>query len=333
MALMEVIESVNNSESEMIERFPADGGGEIKWGAQLTVRDSQWAVLYRDGKALEAFDAGRHVLTTQNIPVLTKFVTQFGYGEDSPFRADVVFVSKRLFPNIKWGTTEPIVFRDPELKMIRLRSYGTQSIRVKDPLIFLNNLVGTQGYYTTRKISDYLRHIVTSKLAEVIASVGKSIFDLPAQYGLISSMVKTESVDIYDNLGLELVDYIINAINPPKQVQEIMDKKTSMAVISDMKKYMQYQTATAIGDAASNPDGKASDGVGLGAGLGLGMILPSSIMQSFNQSMDQPAQTAGVSGSENPIANKLVSLKSLLEQELITKEEFDLKRDQIIKEL
>ena len=207
---------------------------------------------------------------------------------------------------------------------------GTQSIRVKDPLIFLNNLVGTQGYYTTRKISDYLRHIVTSKLAEVIASIGKSIFELPTQYGLISSMVKTESVDIYDNLGLELVDYIINAINPPKQVQEIMDKKTSMEVISDMGKYMQYQTATAIGDAASNPGGKASDGVGLGAGLGLGMILPSSIMQSFNQSMDQPA---GGSGSENSIANKLASLKSLLEQELITKEEFDQKRDQIIKEL
>ncbi len=333
MALMEVIESVNNYESQMIERFPEEGGGEIKWGAQLTVRDSQWGVLYRDGKALEVFDAGRYVLTTQNIPILTKFVTQFGYGPDSPFRADVVFVSKRLFPNLKWGTSEPIVFRDPELQMIRLRAYGTQSIRVKEPLIFLNNLVGMQGYYTTESITDYLKHVVTSKLAEVISNNGKSVFDLAGQYSLFSSLVKTESVDIYDNLGLEIVDYIINAINPPKQVQEIMDKKTSMAVISDMNKYMQYQTATAIGDAASNPGGKASDGVGLGAGLGLGMILPSSIMQSFNQSMGQPAQTAGVSSSENSIANKLVSLKSLLEQELITKEEFEQKRDQIIKEL
>jgi len=330
MALMEVIESINNSETEMVERFPADGGGEIKWGAQLTVRDSQWGVLFRDGKALEAFDAGRHVLTTQNIPVLTKFVTQFGYGEDSPFRADVVFISKRLFPNLKWGTTDPIVFKDPELQMIRLRSYGTQSIRVKDPLIFLNNLVGTQGYFSTDKISDYLKHIVTSKLAEAISSTGKSVFELPSQYGLLASIVKTESVDIYDNLGLELVDYIINAINPPKQVQEIIDQKTSMAVISDMDKYMKYQTATAIGDAANNPGGAASDGVGLGAGLGLGMILPSSIMQSFDQSMGQGAAT---SSSEGSIADKLANLKSLYEQELITEEEFNQKRDKIISEL
>ena len=179
---IEVIESQLSHSEEIIQRFPQYGTGEIKWGAQLTVTDGEWAVFFRDGKALEVFDSGRHILTTQNIPVLTKFVTQFGYGPKSPFRSNVIFVSKKLFPDLKWGTSDPIVFRDPEINMIRLRAFGTQSIRVKDPLILLNNLVGRQGAFSTRKIETYLRSLIISKLPQTLSSIETSIFDMSSKY-------------------------------------------------------------------------------------------------------------------------------------------------------
>ena len=327
---IEVIESDLTYSEELIQRFPAYGTGEIKWGAQLTVTDGEWAVFFRDGKALEVFDSGRHVLTTQNIPVLTKIVTQFGYGPDSPFRSNVVFVSKTLFPNLKWGTADPIVFRDPEINFIRLRAFGTQSIRVKDPLMLLNNLVGRQGAFSTTKIEAYLRSIIASKLAETLADINISIFDIPSKYSLISAKTKSAAIKEFENVGLELVDLLINAINPPKSVQEIMDKKSSMSIISDMNQYMQFQTATAIEDAANN-QGSAGDSMGIGAGLGLGMILPQSMMSSFS-GQDINFQNNKNTESDS-IEEKLKTLKSLLDQELLTQEEYQDKRKKLLESL
>lgn len=330
---IEVIESQLTHSDEIIQRFPEYGTGEIKWGAQLTVTEGEWGVFFRDGKALEVFDSGRHILTTQNIPVLTKFVTQFGYGPDSPFRSNVVFVSKTLFPDLKWGTADPIVFRDPEINFVRLRAFGSQSIRVKDPLLLLNNLVGRQGAFSTKKIENYLRSIITTKLAEVLANIEISIFDMPSKYSLISAKTKAACLKEFENIGLEIVDLLINAINPPKSVQEIMDKKSSMSIISDMNQYMQFQTATAIEDAANN-QGTAGDSMGLGAGLGLGMILPQSMMNSFNQNSNfQGSQSSSSAGPSESLESKLKSLNSLLEQNLITKDEFDSKRSKLLENL
>jgi len=327
---IEVIESQLLHSDEMIQRFPEYGTGEIKWGAQLTVTDGEWAVFFRDGKALEVFDSGRHVLTTQNIPVLTKFVTQFGYGPDSPFRSNVVFVSKKLFPDLKWGTSDPIVFRDPEINIVRLRAFGSQSIRIKDPLLLLNNLVGRQGAFSTKKIENYLRSIIASKLPETLADANTSIFDMASKYSLIAAKTKAACLKEYENIGLEIVDLLINAINPPKSVQEIMDKKSSMSIISDMNQYMQFQTATAIEDAANNT-GTAGATMGMGAGLGLGMILPQSMMNSFNANSAQPpTQPTPVA---NSLEKKLKTLKSLLEQDLLTKEEYSAKRTKLLDSL
>lgn len=328
---IEVIESELTHSDEMIQRFPEYGTGEIKWGAQLTVTDGEWGVFFRDGKALEVFDSGRHVLTTQNIPVLTKFVTQFGYGPDSPFRSNVVFVAKKLFTEFKWGTTDPIVFRDPEINLIRLRAFGTQSIRVKDPLLFINNLVGRQGAFSTLKIENYLRSIISSKLAETLGGIGISVFDMPSKYSLISTKVKAAALKEFENIGLELVDLLINAINPPLSVQEIMDKRSSMSIISDMNQYMQFQTATAIEDAA-NSQGAAGDALGLGAGLGLGMILPQSMMNSFAQT-GGPQSNMNSKSSGSDFESKIRSLKTLFEQGLLTEEEYQSKRDKVLDEI
>ncbi len=324
---IEVIESGLTSSDEMIERFPEYGTGEIKWGAQLTVNDGEWGIFFRDGKALEVFDSGRHVLTTQNIPVLTKFVTQFGYGPDSPFRSNVVFVSKKLFPSLKWGTADPIVFRDPEINFVRLRAFGSQSIRVKEPLLFINNLVGRQGAFSSSKVENYLRSIIASKLAEVLAKLSISIFDMPAKYSLIATKVKASALKEFENVGLELIDLLINAINPPKSVQEIMDKRSSMSIISDMDQYMKFQTATAIEDAANN-QGAAGAGMGLGAGLGLGMILPQSMASSITG--EQPKSNKNNDNKNDSLESKLKSLKSLYEQDLLTEEEYKAKREKVL---
>jgi|TARA_B100000767_G_C19773767_1_gene541458 membrane protease subunit (stomatin/prohibitin family) len=328
---IEVIESNLTSSDEMIQRFPEYGTGEIKWGAQLTVTDGEWGIFFRDGKALEVFDSGRHVLTTQNIPVLTKFVTQFGYGPDSPFRSNVVFVAKKLFPDLKWGTSDPIVFRDPEINFVRLRAFGSQSIRVKDPLLFINNLVGRQGAFSTSKVENYLRSIIAAKLAEVLAEINVSIFDMPAKYSLIAAKVKASALKEFENIGLELVDLLINAINPPKSVQEIMDKRSSMSIISDMDQYLKFQTATAIEDAANN-QGAAGQGMGLGAGLGLGMILPQSMASSLTGNPATSNQNSSGSNN-NSLESKLKNLKSLYDQELLTEEEYKSKRAKVLEDL
>jgi membrane protease subunit (stomatin/prohibitin family) len=322
---IEVIESNLTFSNEIIQRFPEYGTGEIKWGAQLTVTDGEWAIFFRDGKALEVFDSGRHILTTQNIPALTKFVTSFGYGPDSPFRSNVVFVSKTLYPDFKWGTADPIVFRDPEINLIRLRAFGTHSIRVSDPLLFINNLVGRQSVFSTNKIENYLKSIIVSKLAETLSETKVSIFDLPSQYSVIATKVKARALKEFENIGLELVDLLINAINPPKSVQEILDKRSSMSIISDMDQFMKFQTATAIEAAATN-QGSAGDGMGLGAGLGLGMILPQSMGKSLS-SNDYSSST------NDSLESKLKNLKSLYEQDLLSEDEYKTKREKVLESI
>jgi membrane protease subunit (stomatin/prohibitin family) len=331
MALMEVIESVANYPSQMIERIPEAGEGEIKWGAQLTVRDNQWAIFYRDGQAMEVFEGGRHVLTTQNIPVLTKFVTQFGYGEDSPFRSDVLFIQRKIFTDIKWGTSDPIVFRDPEFQLMRLRSFGACSVRVKDPLLFVNNLVGAQGFYDIGDISGYLRQIISSSLAQILGSLVTSILELPQKYLIIADAVRTRAQENLDLLGLELVQLVVNAINPPASVQELIDKKSGMAVLGDMQQFMLFQTATAIEKAAENTGGAASDGVGLGAGLGLGLVMPQAISSALGGG--GPQRSANQSSAEGSISERLKQLKELLESELIDQGTYEEKRDEIIASL
>lgn len=327
MPLMEVIESVSNYPGQIIERVPEGGDGELKWGAQLTVRDYQWAVFYRDGQALEVFEGGRHILTTQNIPVLTKFVTSFGYGEDSPFRSDVLFIQRKLFTNIKWGTSDPIVFRDPDFQLMRLRSYGTCAIRVTDPLLFVNNLVGAQERFDISDISDYVRQIIASSLAKTVGALVTSILELPNLYSDISNALMVETDALLSQLGLEVSQIIVNSINPPDSVQEIIDKRTSMSVIGDMTKYMQFQTANALEVAAENSSG-AGEGVGLGAGLGLGLLMP----QGINAALAPQVVSPPVNESSS-VTERLATLKGLREQDLIDQATFERKRDEILSEI
>ena len=286
--LMEIIEYLDNTGDSMVQRVPEDSSGEFKMGAQLIVRESQKAVFFRDGKSLDVFSAGRHVLKTQNIPILTKLITSLGYGKDSPFKSEVYFLNMKLFRNLKWGTKEPILFRDSELKMIRLRSYGAFSITIKEPSLFLNKVVGTQGVFRDSDISDYLKSIILQKLNVTLGQHVKTVFDLPQHFDNLSILIKNSLNLDFEGLGLELHDFLINSVSVPPEVQKMIDTRSGMSAVGNMDDFMKFQMGQSMEKAAENPTGNAGEGMGLGAGMGMGFMIP----QMMNQAMQQNNQSA-----------------------------------------
>ena len=319
---MEVIEFLDNPGNIIVKRIPDNGVLEIKWGSQLTVRESQEAVFFRDGQALDLFGAGRHILQTQNIPAIGKWVTSFGYGPTSPFRAEVIFVGKQLFPNLKWGTREPILFRDTELNAIRLRAYGSYSIQVSDSMLFVNKIVGTQGLFSTEKIQEYLKGIIISKLNTILAKELKSVFDISQSVDNLNLIIRTELDNDFSGLGLKIHDFYIHSLSVPEEVQKLIDTRSGMGALGNIDQYMKFQVANAIGDAANN-GGVTGDAFNTGAGLALGMLLP----QMMNSSVNKP--------SNNSIDSieKIKKLKELLELGAITQTEFDDKKAFLLKEI
>lgn len=320
MAIVDVIEFLDNSGAVLVKRVPDNGQLEIVWGSQLTVRESQEAVFFRDGKALDVFGAGRHILKTQNVPVVGKWVTSFGYGEKSPFRAEVVFVGKQLFPNLKWGTKEPILLRDTELEAVRLRSFGSYSIRVSDAMLFVNKVVGTKGLFTTTLIEDYLKGMIASKLNIVFARELKSVFDISGHIDNLNLIIRTELQTDFNALGLQLYDFYIHSISIPDEVQKKIDAKTGINAVGNLDQYMKLKIADSLADAAKNDNGE-NTGVGVGAGIGMGMMLPNIIQQSLQ------------SQSGESVADKLKKLKELLDIGAITQQEFDNKKKQLLKQI
>lgn len=287
---IEVIQWNESEGDEIVYRFP--DADEIKMGAQLVVSESQSAVFFRDGKALDVFGPGRHTLTTMNLPFLTKLMS-WPFGFKSPFRATVYFVSKRVFTNQKWGTREPVIFRDTELKMVRLRAFGAYSFRCGDPQLFVTTIVGTQSKFTTADIEDYLRDMIVSRLNDVLGETLKTVLDLPRYYDELGVALKTRVKENFEKYGLELVDFFINAITPPEEVQKIIDERAGMAALGDMNQYMRFKTAQAMGDAAKQEGGGAGQGMGLGMGAGMGMMIPGMIAQSMQAGQQQQQAPQG----------------------------------------
>jgi membrane protease subunit (stomatin/prohibitin family) len=262
---LEVLEWLDDSGQTLVRRLPESGSGEIKYGAQLTVRESQAAVFFYQGKAYDAFGLGRHTLETANIPVLTK-VLSLPWGFKSPLRAEVYFVNMKVFPNLKWGTRDPVAFKDKELGLIRLRAFGMFDIRVVQPVLFINTITGTQGIYTTDDIGEYLGKIIVSRFNDLLGESLDTVFNLPGKYDLLAGDLKKKLQEDFSRYGLGLYNLYINSITPPLEVQKAIDDKSRLGVFDDLNKLLQMKSAMAIEEASKN-QGAAGAGMGMGAGL------------------------------------------------------------------
>ena len=297
--IFDVIEYFDESGNEMVHRIPTTGSGDFRIGSQLIVRESQTAVFFRDGKALDTFGAGRHTLTTANVPLLVDLVGK-AFSNQTPFKAEVYFVNMREFIDQKWGTPEPITLPDTELGMVRLRAFGLFAMQISDPQLFVNKIVGTQGIYTSAQIENYLRGIIVGRLTDVLGEAKASLLDLPRLFNEIAGGVKASLADDFKALGIALKNMVITSISPTEETAKAIDERAAMGAIGDMQKYLQFKAARAMGDAAAAGGGGeagslAGAGVGLGAGVGIGAAMAGAITEALKGGKETPA--AGAAGA------------------------------------
>ena len=281
--LIDVIEWTDDGGKTMVHKYDCNGK-EIMMGAQLTVRESQAAIFVNEGKIADVFMPGRYELSTQNMPVMT-LLKSWKYGFNSPFKADVYFINMRQFLDCPWGTSNPVMMRDAEFGMIRLRAFGIYSFRVTEPTVFLKEVFGTAALMTTEGVEGQIKRTLVSGLSDAIAESKTPALDLAANYTELADVSKQVMNPKLAALGLTLCDFVIENISLPEEVEKSMDKRTSMGVLGDLNRYTQYQAAEAMRDAANNPAGGiAGAGVGLGAGVAMG--------QAFAQAMQPQPQPA-----------------------------------------
>ena len=262
--LVDVIEWTDDSNDTLVWRFPRYRN-EIKFGAMLTVRESQQAVFVNEGQIAEVFEPGLYKLETANLPILST-LQGWPHGFQSPFKAEVYFCSMRRFTDLKWGTRNPLMLRDKEFGAVRLRAFGTYAIRISDPRALVREIVGTDSHFTTDEISNQLRNIIVSRFANVVAQSAIPVLDLAANYDELGQFIRDRITPEINAYGLDLVEYLVENISLPPEVEQALDKRTSMGVIGNLRDYVTFSTADAMHAAASNP-GAAGQGMGLGVGM------------------------------------------------------------------
>jgi excisionase family DNA binding protein len=286
--IFDVIEYPSEMKDEIVHRFPETGIGDFRIGSQVIVRESQAAVFFRDGVALDVFRAGRHTITTANIPLLINLIGKL-FNDRTPFTAEVFFVSLREFANEKWGTPQPIIVRNPGmgLGVALLQGFGTYSFQVRDPQQFVTQLVGAQGAYRTTDIEERLKTVLLSKLQDVLGETtsARSVVDLIGLTEEVGAAVRAKAQDDFEAIGTQLKTFYIGNLKPSsKSAQELRD----MGML-DMATYTQLQAADAMRDAAQNPSGGAGLTAGIGAGMGIGNLM----QQATSGAMQQGQQGSG----------------------------------------
>jgi len=296
---IDIVEWLDDSRDTIVWRFPRYDN-EIKMGAKLVVRESQTAVFVNEGQVADAFAPGTYTLETQNLPILST-LKGWKYGFNSPWKAEVYFVNTRLFTDLKWGTQNPVIVRDPEFGMVRLRAFGAYAVRVTDATKLLRELVGTDPQFRTEEVQEYLRQMIVSRLGSALASGGIPMLDLAAQQQTIGSRIGAILSEDLAAVGLTIPTFIIENISVPPEVEAALDKRTQMGILGDLGRYTQFQAANAVEAAASNPGG-AGEGVGLGMGMAIGQQMANALGQQGQggQQAQSGQQAEGGAGQAGP---------------------------------
>ena len=326
---IDVIQWPNPDDSLLMWRFPI-ADEEIQNGASLTVREAQMAMFVDEGVTADVFGPGRYTLNTQTLPVLTN-LKNWDKLFESPFKSDVYFFNTKQQLARKWGTSQPVTVRDAEFGAVQLRSFGMYSYRISDPAKFFKEVSGVATQYSGVDLENQLRNIAVTQLAAAFGSSGIPFLDMAANQVLLSQKIGELLGAEFAKLGLVLENFTVESITLPATIQAALDKKISMGVIGDLGRYTQYQTAESIPLAAQNEGGLAGIGAGLGVGAGIGQAMAgamSGMMQPNAQQAQQNVQPA----AEDPQA-KLVKLKSLLDGGLISQEDFDKAKAEVLKQL
>ncbi len=276
---IEILEWVDDTGEAIVWRFPVRDH-EIKMGAQLTVRENQWALFVNEGVAADLFGPGRWTLITRNIPVLTK-LKGWKHGFASPFKAEVYFFSRQCFTDLQWGTSQPVLMRDPEFGLVRLRAFGTYAIRIEDPKRFFSTLVGTQNLTTTSEITGQLRSILVARFSDALADARIPAPDLASRYDDLSNHARDRAREDFHRFGIDLTQVWVESISLPDAVQAAIDQRSRLGVLGgDLDAYQRLQAADAITLAAGATGGTAGAGVGLGAGIALGSTMTRAMERS-----------------------------------------------------
>ena len=267
---IDVIEWTDDTRDTMVWRFERRGNA-IKYGAKLTVREGQAAVFVHEGQIADVFGPGLYILETNNMPILTS-LQHWDHGFKSPFKSEIYFVNTTRFNDLKWGTKNPIIARDPEFGPVRIRAFGTYSMRVTDPAKFMAEIVGTDGEFTSDEITFQLRNIIVQEFSRMIASSGIPVLDMAANTDQLGKMVAKAIAPTIAQYGLSIPEFYIENISLPDEVEAILDKRTSMGIVGDLDRFGQYAQAEAVLNASNNQGGAgAAMGAGMGAAIGMGM--------------------------------------------------------------
>ncbi len=330
---LDILEWLDDSNDTLAWRFPMRGQ-EIQTGGKLVVRESQEAVFINEGQLADVFKPGTHNLTTQNLPILAT-LKGWKYGFESPFKSDVYFISTKLYNDLKWGTSNPIMMRDADFGMLRIRAFGIYSIKVVDSGTFLKQLVGTNGVYTVPDISEQLRKTIMSRFTDALGESKIPALDLAAKYDELSEFVKQKLQEEFKTMGLELSKFFVENISLPEEVEAMMDKRTGVGMMAPvMGAYTQMQVADAIPLAAANPGGVAGMGMGVGLGFGMGNMMGQQMVGASQQMGQQGLPTSSAATPAAPAATlkeELTNLKELFDGQLINQAEFDAQRAVIMK--
>jgi membrane protease subunit (stomatin/prohibitin family) len=288
---IDIVEWTEPSDNDILcYRFPRYQN-EIKNGAKLTVREGQAAVFVSEGQIADVFQPGMYTLETKNLPILST-IKGWKYGFNSPFKAEVYFVSTRQWTDKKWGTQNPVMMRDPEFGPVRVRAFGSYAFRVSDPATFLRQLVATDPSFETYEIANQLRNVIVSRIVDAMGQSKIPILDLAGNYEKLSAVAKERIAPELQSMGLTVTQFLVENVSLPPEVEQMLDKRSSMAVLGNMEQYTRFQTANAIGDAANNPGGLAGAGAGLGAGVAIGSAMADAMR--VGQSSPPPLPAAGV---------------------------------------